>query len=80
MRETKFQKGWEVKDSCHLGPEGGDFPFRASLLLSVAWEAGHRANSFFPGPPFTGQAEASINQAPLTPWTPDCSGSEGYSF
>lgn len=24
VRETKFQKGWDVKDSCHLGPEGGD--------------------------------------------------------
>lgn len=67
VRETKFQKGWDMKDSCHLGPEGGDFPFRAPLLLSAAWKAGHRANSFFPGPPFTSQAEASINQAPSTP-------------
>lgn len=67
-------------DSFHLGPERGGSPFRASLFLSVAWEAGHKANSFFPGPLLMGWAEPSINQAPSTPWTSDWSRSEGYSF
>ena len=63
-RDESFQQGGPNSSRgmggavAHTGPEGGNPPFRVAPMVSLDRRPGHRADLFFPEPPFPGRAAA----------------------